>query len=274
MNAIFHLPAGAGCNAKNFVRWSSHWTRRVAGKFEETMSSLQPVNAQRLYRMIADQIAGKIRKGDFLPGERLPSERDLAETLQVSRTSVREALIALELEGYIEVRVGTGIFVLPEKDRLRLRGALDTLPASQSDIGPFELITVQLMVEPECAALAAAHGSDEQLAAVAAAARLMEGSTIPRVHNRAFHIAVAAATGNAALVATVTSLWDLHDNSVIFHKLEQHLVMKPEVWKLAEDEHDDLVRAILARDAAAARATMRNHFLGSARRLGEDFGGN
>ena len=61
--------------------------------------------------MIADQIAGRIRAGDFPRGSRLPSERELAEQLQVSRASIREALIALEIEGYVEVRVGSGVFV-------------------------------------------------------------------------------------------------------------------------------------------------------------------
>ena len=61
--------------------------------------------------MIADQIVGRIRAGDFPRGSRLPSERELAEQLQVSRASIREALIALEIEGYVEVRVGSGVFV-------------------------------------------------------------------------------------------------------------------------------------------------------------------
>jgi len=77
------------------------------------MSSFHPVSVTRLYRMIADQIASRIRAEDFRPGERLPSERELAEQLQVSRPSIREALIALEIEGYVEVRVGTGVFVNP-----------------------------------------------------------------------------------------------------------------------------------------------------------------
>ncbi len=237
------------------------------------MNSLEPVSVTRLYRMIADQIAAKIRSGGFEVGKRLPSERELADTLQVSRTSVREALIALELEGYVDVRVGAGIFVLPLKEnRTSTTNAIADLHPLQSDIGPFELISVHLLVEPECAALAAKHGSAEQIAAIEAVGRRMEGSSTPRAHNRAFHIAVAEATGNTAMVVTVTNLWNLHDNSVMFHKLEQLLVTR-EVWKVAEAEHDALIRAILARDPEAARKAMRDHFLGSSSRLGEDFGG-
>ena len=78
------------------------------------MNTFQAVAVTRLYRMIADQIAGRIRAGDFPRGGRLPSERELAEQLQVSRASIREALIALEIEGYVEVRVGTGVFEIGE----------------------------------------------------------------------------------------------------------------------------------------------------------------
>ena len=71
--------------------------------------------------MIADQIAGRIRAGDFPRGSRLPSERELAEQLQVSRASIREALIALEIEGYVEVRVGSGVFVTAREGARRRR---------------------------------------------------------------------------------------------------------------------------------------------------------
>src|SRR6476661_7296247 len=72
---------------------------------------LQAVEPKRLYRQIADQLAQLIANGEFPPGSRLPAERELAVSLGVSRTSVREAVISLEMSGLVEVRVGTGIFV-------------------------------------------------------------------------------------------------------------------------------------------------------------------
>src|SRR5215467_13055063 len=72
---------------------------------------LQAVEPRRLYRQIADQIARLIASGEFPPGARLPAERELATSLGVSRASVREAIISLEMGGLVEVRVGTGIFV-------------------------------------------------------------------------------------------------------------------------------------------------------------------
>ncbi len=240
------------------------------------MKSLEPVSVTRLYRMIADQIAARIRSGEFVAGSRLPSERDLAEHLQVSRTSVREALIALELEGFVEVRVGSGVFVTTtanEVKKPRSYAPIDDVVKTDllGDIGPFELIAVHLMVEPECAAMAAQYATPEQLAAIITTANGIRHGDEQREANRAFHIAVAAASGNAALAITVANLWELHDNSAIFYKLEQHLVMKTEVWHLAATEHDVLIEAILRRDAEAARAAMREHFMGSQKRLGEDF---
>ena len=75
------------------------------------MTTFQPVSVARLYRVIANQIKDKIRGGSYRSGERLPAERELAEMLQVSRPSVREALIALEIEGWVDVRVGSGVYV-------------------------------------------------------------------------------------------------------------------------------------------------------------------
>ena len=77
---------------------------------------LQAVEPQRLYRKIADQLRSLVSAGEFVVGHRLPAERDLAVQLGVSRPSVREALIALEVEGVIEVRTGSGIYVRAPKD--------------------------------------------------------------------------------------------------------------------------------------------------------------
>jgi DNA-binding FadR family transcriptional regulator len=233
------------------------------------MASLQPVSVTRLYRMIANQIAGKIRAGEFIRGGRLPSERELAEKLQVSRTSVREALIALELEGYVEVRVGAGVFVVAAIDDADDADD-EVLIAPHGEISPFELIGVHLLVEPECAALAAKHATEAQRAAIEASGRAMEGSDMPTTHNRAFHIAIAEASGNAALAMTVTNLWNYRDSSALYDKLEQHLAT-PQVWHVAEAEHDCIIQSILARNPVAARRAMRTHFLEIRRRLREDF---
>ena len=72
---------------------------------------IEPIDSQRLYERVADQIGALIHSGEFLPGQRLPAERDLARILGVSRPVVREAMIALEIAGLVEVRTGAGAFV-------------------------------------------------------------------------------------------------------------------------------------------------------------------
>ena len=79
------------------------------------LEQLKPVDSRRLYQQIADQIRALIRNGDFATGTRLPPERDLAQRLGVSRPSVREALIALEIEGAVEVRMGSGVYACTPK---------------------------------------------------------------------------------------------------------------------------------------------------------------
>ncbi len=120
---------------------------------------LQAVDSRRLYRQIADQIAALIEKGEYRAGGRLPPERDLAKQLGVSRPSVREALIALEVEGYVEVRVGSGVYVIGPAPAARPAA----LPA---DSGPFELIRARWLIEAECAALAAKHAGKAQVRAM------------------------------------------------------------------------------------------------------------
>src|SRR5205807_3545845 len=93
---------------------SYHLANQRQPEYRMPIQALEP---QRLYRQIAEQLRKLMTKGEFKPGERLPAERDLAKQLGVSRPSVREALIALEVEGWVEVRTGSGIFVLERAKR-------------------------------------------------------------------------------------------------------------------------------------------------------------
>lgn len=238
------------------------------------MSAFQAVAVTRLYRMIADQIAGRIRAGDFPRGGRLPSERELAEQLQVSRASIREALIALEIEGYVEVRVGTGVFVTATKDMAALAGAPGVpadAAAGRDDIGPFDLLEARLLIEPECAGMAAQHATPAQLTAIVEAHEAMSLTDHPGRHDRAFHGAIAAACGNAALTATVGHLWNLTQASSVYRRMQDYFV-DAKVWAVAHAEHQRILTAILARDPLRARHAMHAHLLGILARLREDFG--
>jgi DNA-binding FadR family transcriptional regulator len=222
---------------------------------------LQAVESRRLYRQIADQIAALIDKGEYGRGARLPPERDLARQLGVSRPSVREALIALEVEGYVEVRVGSGVYVTGERP--------EPAAALPADSGPFELIRARWIIEAECAALAARSATRAQMRAIEEALAEMESmtdhGTMPLAADRQFHLRVAEASGNSALALVVKTLWDQRTGP-LFLRLEHHFD-SPGLWEVAIREHRDVVEAIARREPAAARAAMRRHMDHAAKRF-------
>ena len=161
---------------------------------------LEPIEvAERLYVRVAKRIAELVERGEVKPGEKLPSERDLAEMLQVSRPTIREAMIALEVSGLIEVRTGSGIYVKQNQD-----GSPGLV--KDEGIGPFDLFELRLMVEPEAAALAAERMTDEQISVLRGIVDEMNASdqneALEEVDQR-FHIHIARGTENAAIVGNV-----------------------------------------------------------------------
>lgn len=235
------------------------------------MSTFQPISVALLYRLIANQIKDKICSGSYGTGERLPSERELAEMLTVSRPSVREALIALEIEGWVDVRVGSGVYVTAPESRLTIDEASSAVQgtATPMDIGAVDLIQARLLVETYCAELAARNATAEQLKEMETATLILPGSEQPSKHNDRLHLLIAEASGNAALANTVQNLRTLSENSAIFNKLNQHFVYD-EVWEVAHNEHLSLLRALQKRQPAAAKRAMRDHLLGISSRLGLD----
>lgn len=239
------------------------------------MFNLEAVSVPRLYRVIADRIAQKIRDGEFVVGSRLPAERDLAEILCVSRSSVREALIALELSGYVEVRLGSGVYVtMPREEAIPGTGVeADVAPAmsrSALDIAPFELLEARLLIEPEVAAKTAQQADRQQLASIRDAQEAMSKGGAPNLLDRAFHAAIAAGCGNSALEVMVLSLRDLSETSAVYQRLGKHLVGR-KAWSAAVIEHERIANAILDRDPIRARHEMYAHLVAVMARLREDF---
>lgn len=227
---------------------------------------LKIVETRRIYRQIAEQIRRLIRRGHLVPGDRLPAERELAQRLGVSRPSLREALIALEVEGLLDVRIGSGIYVARPGGRVR------AAPIG-GDSGPFEVIRARRLIEGECAALAAKHGSVAQLRAIRRAhadlQRESKRHRNPLAADRAFHVRIAEASGNSALVLVVQTLWDQRMGE-LYRTLERKL----EYPAMAADtlrEHGAVLRAILARDPAAARTAMHQHMALTRRRYSKDW---
>ena len=166
---------------------------------------LAPIEGQpRLYVRVARRIAELVANGEVKPGEKLPAERRLAEMLQVSRPTIREAMIALEVSGLIDVRTGSGIYVARQSHPQRI--TLD-----DEGIGPFELLELRLILEPQASALAAERITDEQLALLQEIFdEMRQFSGSPRVEevDARFHVAIAEATENAAITQAVAMAVD------------------------------------------------------------------
>ncbi len=219
---------------------------------------LQAVEPRRLYRQIAEQLRSLIAAGEFAVGTRLPAERDLAKQLGVSRPSVREALIALEVEGWVEVRTGSGVYVLDRAGRSSQPPAAQIAP---TEWGPLELIRARRVVEGEIASLAAVHARRKDLEAMGQAIASMKHDADrglpPLDGDRAFHTAIVEACGNAVLIETVLRFWDSRSGP-LFERLVGYFETLTS-WRAAIAEHEAVLDAIRARDAAAARAAMHQH---------------
>lgn len=217
---------------------------------------IQTIEPRRLYRQIADQLRGLVERGEYAVGSRLPPERDLALQLGVSRPSVREALIALEVEGLVEVRMGSGIYVLPP-ERARAR------PVSAE--GPLETIRARQLIESELAAHAATHMKKAQVAGLRNAVALMQqevdsGHTATR-GDRLFHLRIAEAAENSVLERIVGELFDERHNP-LFEQLGSHFESAGS-WTAAIAEHHAVIEAIASRSPDAARAAMAAHLANS-----------
>jgi DNA-binding FadR family transcriptional regulator len=218
---------------------------------------LQALEPQRLYRQIAEQVRSLIAGGEFPPGSRLPAERDLAKQLGVSRPSVREALIALEVEGWVEVRTGSGVYVLERNSAASGRGT----QVPPTEWGPLELIRARRVIEGEIASLAATQAKRRHLQAIREAIEYMkedaDRNVAPLEGDRAFHTAIASACDNVVLLETVQTFWDAR-HGPLFERLGGHFESVPS-WRMAIAEHENVLAALQAKNPQAARAAMHAH---------------
>lgn len=208
----------------------------------------------RLYERIAQKLAGAIARGEYKIGQRLPSERELAQAFAVSRPTIREAIIALELDHLVEVRVGSGVYVTNKEPPGGKAGA--------TDIGPFELLEARRAIEGEACALAAARIDAAQLAELAGLVAEMRQENARDVvlsenADRRFHELIAAATQNSGMMVAVKMLWDARARSPQNRSMSSKVRasgIKPRI-----DEHTAILKALRLRDPEAARAAMREH---------------
>ncbi|MXP44102.1 FadR/GntR family transcriptional regulator [Allopontixanthobacter sediminis] len=211
------------------------------------------LDGRKLYEQVAAAMIAEIRDRTFPVGAKLPSERDLAERFQVSRPTVREAMLALELRGLVEPRRGSGIFVVEPQQ--------SPAESTDFDIGAFELTEARALFEGEAAALAASLITGDELARLDSILEEMIGQNVDNAGDesadREFHVTIARATRNAAILHVVESLWDVRYNSPLCrHMLDRARKhgIKPQI-----EEHTRILDALRRGNPADARIAMRDH---------------
>ncbi|MCH2270187.1 MAG: FadR family transcriptional regulator [SAR324 cluster bacterium] len=216
---------------------------------------LKAVRSQRRFKQVAEQISKLIKKGKLKPGARLPPERELAKQLEVSRPTVREAMIALEISGLVEVRVGSGIYVLEtEKKNLKLSNKIKDIGP-----GPLELIEARKEIEGNNAALAAQRIDAKCLEQLEQAIEnMVQDNLVGADGDREFHLLVAKATGNSVLETLTTYLWDQQQNSPMWTKLLE-LMQEKKLHTTILDDHQSLLDSFRQKNSKEAQAIMRNH---------------
>jgi DNA-binding FadR family transcriptional regulator len=213
---------------------------------------LQVIKADRLYIKVAQQLSKIIRDGTIKPGERFPAERDLAVKLGVSRPTIREAMIALELSGIIEIRTGSGIYVTSKKP---------TLETVDRGVGPFEILEIRYIIESEACALAAERITDEQLDRLRQALHEMEEEEkqedATEKADWKFHSIIAEASQNSAIHQVVNWLWELRNESVLSTTFLENI--RKEGIHPSLNDHRRILEALEKRNAERARIAMKNH---------------
>ncbi|MET3614807.1 GntR family transcriptional repressor for pyruvate dehydrogenase complex [Rhizobium aquaticum] len=216
---------------------------------------------RRLYQQVADQIRASVQSKGLIKGARLPSERDLAQELGVSRPSLREALIALEIEGTVEIRGGSGIYLAAEVPRVSdVAHALGESPS--------ELMQARSMVEGSAIILAAGRMTDTAFAALKDILHDMAHAVAvgrdPLAEDKAFHLLIAHQTGNSVIAKIVADLFEERHGPLAARL--QHRSATSGTWSEALQEHQAILDALSQRDPLQAQAAMCRHLEASRRR--------
>ena len=219
------------------------------------MEDFKAIKRRRLYQDIVGQVQELIRDGSLKPGDRLPPERELADRLQVSRSSLREAMRALELQGLVVSRPGAGTFVSTE--------SLDTLISiiasslSEARDGLNDVFEVRHLLEPQIAALAAERATQEDIRRMEEALRSQEQQIIRGETgvegDTDFHFAMAQATQNWALVRVISATAD------VLHSSRDRSLQTPGRPQRSLASHGHVLDMIRHRDVEGARAAMQHH---------------
>lgn len=208
------------------------------------------MKSRRMFWQIAEKIEALIKSGMYPPGSRLPPERELAETFDVSRPTIREAIIALEVMQLVEVKTSSGVYVLEK--------TVDDEQKNTGNISAFELTQARALVEGEAAALASMSITETELASLAKTLDAMESGVEAEKADREFHLIISKATKNNAILLAVMKFWELRDTLPQIKMAYASVCSQSDRDRL--DEHKAIYQALKERNSQAARSAMHSHF--------------
>ncbi|MEH0739942.1 FCD domain-containing protein [Vibrio cholerae] len=217
---------------------------------------------KRLYQEIGLALHERIRSGEFKVGDRLPPERDIAEEMNVSRSVVREAIIMLEIQGLVEVRKGSGVYVLNDSAVSTLGGPEEASSRKSSDIGPFELLQARQVLESQIASFAAQNVTKNDISKLREALdterKQLETGFGDYDGDEMFHLTIAEASQNSVLSDIVQDLWARRDESSMWRQLHARItdINYRKAWL---EDHEVILRALQRRDPEGARKAMWQH---------------
>ena len=203
---------------------------------------------RRLFWSIVEKIEASINSGLYSPGSRLPPERELAETFNISRPTVREAIIALEVRKKVEVKTGSGVYVLKSVNQ----------PTLKEKVNAFEVTQARALIEGEVAAIAATTINEDELNCLHQTLVDMENGHLIAAADKKFHQIIAHATRNNAMILSAENLWELRSSTPEIIKDYDSVCSKDNSKTLAE--HTAIYQALKSGDATQARIAMHSHF--------------
>ncbi|MFZ7306275.1 FCD domain-containing protein [Avibacterium avium] len=211
----------------------------------------------RSYKKIGDELKKQLKSGRYQIGDKLPPERELSEFFNVSRTVIREALIMLEIEGFIEVRKGSGVYLI---DLPRIAENDEFL--EQIDVGPFELLQARQLLESSIAEFAAIQATRSDIMRLKDIL-LRERETLEHgdedyIADEDFHRTIAEITQNEVVIQMQKSLWDLRMNSKMWEGLHSH-IPNQNYRHLWIRDHENIVQAMQKKDPVLAKKAMWQH---------------
>lgn len=216
---------------------------------------LKAVRKKRAYEDIVKQIRHLIEKGKLKRGDQLPTERELSETLKVSRTTVREAIFSLELIKLVQRRQGEGTYVIASSEEALVQPLASALFHEKDDM--MDILFIRKIIEPEVAHLAAKNATPEEINELEKILKEQEretasGESTTRTDSN-FHHLLFHMTKNKALERLLLALFDLME------KTREKYFQTEERKQKSLDGHQNIFAAIKSGNPKAAREAMRRH---------------